>query len=265
MTRQKNGPFLLLVGAALIVGVLAWLVVGHLVERKIALGGLIFTLLFMVAATLADWFTREAKGKDRSWGERLRNPNWIARVGMSVFFGLGAGLFVQQFVQPTEFKLTLALLEKILAGQDEVSRKLDVLVAPAEWRAFDSIDGYWGEELHDCRVVYRFERREHALTITRVRKEEGMGDYQMTASIAQSGQGDVLNATLRETTAGDEAYGQALVFRYFDDGAVKRLGWLNETRAGAETKLEWCGALSDAALRSLALAPEASRESAPRQ
>lgn len=234
-----------LAGAALIVGILTWLVVGQLVKREIAFGGLLFTFLVMVAATLADWFTREGKVKAKSWKQRLNNPNWVARVGMSAFFGLGAGLFVQQFITPTDFDLLRRALERLQTGQENIETKLDTVVlqtAPKPWRAFDNIDGYWGEARHDCRVVYHFERRDHALRITLDRRETGMSDYRMTASIAQAGQGDVLNATLRESTAPDETYGQALVFTYFEDGAVKRLAWLNETRASAETKLEWCGA-----------------------
>lgn len=129
------------------------------------------------------------------------------------------------------------------AGQDRHDKKLDTVIkqtAPKPWRALANIDGYWGEERYDCRVVYHFERRDHGLTVTLVRKEPGMSDYKMTASITPSGQGDLLNATLRYSTMVDETYGQALVFTYFDDGAIKRLGWLNETRANAETKLESC-------------------------
>lgn len=245
MKPGKTWRWVVLLCAGLTICVLTWLVVGQLVRREVALGGLLFTFLVMTAATFADWFTREGKGKSKSWKQRLSNPNWIARVGMSAFFGLGAGLFVQQFVVPTDFDLLQRSLDRLHTGQGNIDRKLDTVViqtAPKPWRAFDNIDGYWGEERYGCRVVYRIERREHALTVTLVRKEPDMTDYRMTASVAQVGRGDVLNATLRESTAPDEAYGQALVFTYFDDGAIKRLGWLNETRSNAETKLEWCGA-----------------------
>ena len=122
------------------------------------------------------------------------------------------------------------------AAEEAASR-----LAPKPWRALEEIDGLWGEAQYGCRVVYRFERQDRALTVTLVRKDPGMGDYRMTASLAQTGEGDRLDAVLRTSTAPDETDGQALVFTYFSDGAVKRLGWLNETRSRAETRLEWCG------------------------
>jgi len=247
MTQRNSWRWVtLVIGAALIVGVLTWLVVGQLVRRDIAFGGLVFTFLVMAAATLADWFTRDGKGKSKTWKQRLNNPNWLARIGMSAFFGLGAGLFVQQFIQPTEFDLIRRAIERLQTGQDEVNRKIDITIrqtAPKPWRAFENIDGYWGEEQYNCTVIYRFERRDHALTITLVRKEPDMSDYRMTASIIQGGQGDVLNATLRQSTAPRDKYGDALVFSYFDDGAIRRLGWLNERYPNTDTKLEWCGGL----------------------
>ncbi len=230
---------------ALVIGILSWLVVGSLIGRKTAFGWLIVTFLVVVAATLADWFTRDSKGEVRGWA-RLRNPNWLARLGMSVFFGLGAGLFVQQFIAPTDFDLIRSDIGAVKVRQDETNRKLDEVVLntnPKPWRAFDSITGYWGEEQRDCQVIYRFERRDHGLVVTLIRKEPNMSDYNMVASIAPNGGGDVLNATLRTSTAPDEEHGQALVFTYTEDGAVKRLDWLNEDRSSAgPTRLEACGA-----------------------
>jgi hypothetical protein len=225
-----------------------------LVERKVAWGWLLFTFLVMVAATLADWFTRDGKGKSKTWKQRLANPNWVARVGMSAFFGLGAGLFVQQFIAPTEFDVLRGILNEIKAGQTETNTKLDEAnetlrrvedqTGPKPWRAFENIDGYWGEERHNCQVVYLIQRRDHALTVTLVRKEPDMGDYRMTASITRHGQGDVLNAVMRTSTEPDETDGQSLVFTYHSDGGqYQRLDWLNETRSNAGiVKLEPCGA-----------------------
>lgn len=243
--------------AALLIAILSWLVVGALVGRGVAIWGLLLSFAIIVLAALADWFTREDKSGATGWA-RLRSPRWLARLGMSIFFGLGMGLFAQQFVAPTEFDLVRKLLGDLKAGQQSIlagqavlrdgqaqaDRKLDTVIrqtAPRPWRAFDEIDGLWGEAQYDCRVVYRFERRDHALTVTLAKKDPGMSDYRMIASLAQTGQGDRLDAVLRSSTAEDETDGQALVFTYFDDGAVKRLAWLNETRSRVETRLEWCG------------------------
>lgn len=253
MRSLKTWRWIVTTTAALIIGGITWLVVGQLVRREIAFGGLVFTFLVIVGATLADWFARDRKGGTTTWKERLTSPNWVARAGMSAFFGLGAGLFVQQFITPTDNDIFRGLLNDIKAGQAETSAKLDTAnetlrrveeqTAAKPWRAFDNIAGYWGEERRNCQAVYRFERQGQGLTISVVKGAEILGNYRMTASITPGGQDDdPLRATLRSSTEADEVHGQALVFTYHDDGGgYRRLDWLNETRSDAGVlKLEPC-------------------------
>lgn len=240
--------------AAVIIGVLTWLVVGSLIARDVAWWGLGLVLIVAVAAVLAQWLTLGDKSGARGWA-RFKTPSGLARLGVSVFFGLGAGLFVQQFISPTEFELTQKALQglgadvrQVDAKVGDVSAKADVIIAqtaPRPWRAFDHVDGYWGEERRNCEAVYRFERRDHGLTVTLVKGAAILGDYRMTASIVPGGKDqDPLRATLRTSTEPDETHGQALVFTYHDDGGgYQRLDWLNESRSNAGVvKLEPCEA-----------------------
>ncbi len=226
---------LAVVAAIFVIAVLSWLVVGSLVGRRLAFWGLVFILAIVVIAGLADWFTREDQSGAEGWA-RLKSPRWLARAGMSVLFGLGMGLFAQQFIAPTEFDLTRVLLDDLRAGQDETHEKLDSLIdqsGPRTWRARENIAGHWGEEGGDCAVVYRFEHQDDSLTVTLVRKAPSMADYRMTATVA-GGEADALRATLRTSTEADETHGQALVFTYHHDGGDwRRLDWLNETRSEA--------------------------------
>jgi len=230
-------------------------------ERGVAFWGMLFSLAVALLAAAFDYYTRDDAGRARSWATRLKSPRWLARAGMSIFFGLSMALFAQQFVTPTDFDILKGLLDDLRAGQvrtshklddivdgqEEANRKLDAVVqhtAPKPWRGFENIDGWWGEEHGECKVVYRFERRDHGLVITLVRKEPAMADYRMTASITPHGQGDVVNAALRSSTSLDEGSGQALTFTYSDDGVTRRLDWLNETRTNAGAlKLEPCEAI----------------------
>ena len=228
---------LVLLALALIVGVLTWLFVGSLFERGVALWGLVFVILVAAVAGAADWFTRESHGI-KGWA-RLREPRSLARMVMAVLFGLGMALFAQSFLDPKE-------TDVIKAGVGEANRKLDTVIArtgPKPWRAFEAIAGDWGEEGGGCRVVYRFTRQDHGLSVDLVKGAEGLGAYRMTASIIPGGEGDVLRATLRSSTETDEPSGQALLFTYSDDGGgYRRLDWLNESRSDAGAlKLEPCG------------------------
>lgn len=175
----------------------------------------------------------------RGWRRWLTTKN-IAILFLAVVAGGGAVPLIAAVFTPAPAVEDHPgqIRDTTLQTNAEVKKLVD---RDADWPAFRNLQGYWGEERYGCRVVYHFERRDHGLTVTLVRKEPDMSDYTMTASITPSGHGDLLNATLRSSTMEDEKYGQALVFTYFDDGAIKRLGWLNETRSNAETKLEWCG------------------------
>lgn len=238
------GALVLLILAG-IAAVLTWLVAGSLFNRDVAVWGLGFTVLVAVAAGLADYFTRENTGNVQGWA-RLTDRRSLARLGMAIFFGLSTALFAQSFIEPKETDIIRMGVDRVEKGVDAISDKTDTIIAqtaPKPWRAFDNIDGYWGEERGDCRVVYRFERRDHGLIVTLARREAGMSEYRMTAGIIPKGEGDILRATLRSSTAADERSGDALVFTYADDGVTKRLDWLNETRSEAGAlKLEPCEA-----------------------
>lgn len=238
LTRwSKWGWIVAVVAGAIIVGFLTWLVAGSVAARGVPIWTILLTVLVGVAFGFADWYARGRFKTGEGW-RALKSRRWLAQLGMSIFFGLGAGLFVQQFIRPTEFDI-------LKAGQAKADRKLDTVIAqtaPKPWRAFDNLDGLWGEELGGCKVVYRFERRDHGLIVTLVRKEPDMADYRMTASLHPGGQGDVARATLKSSTASDETTGQTLVFTYANDGVTERLDWLNENRSNAGAlKLEPCG------------------------
>lgn len=243
MKHLRSFGWLAFVSAVAIIGSITWFVVGQLVKRDIAWWGLALTLVVIIAATLSDWATRESKDNAKGWA-RFKSPNWLARLGMSSFFGLSTGLFVQQFVAPTDFDLTQRVLGTIRSDLRQLNSKADTIIAqtaPRPWRAFDNIDGLWGEQGQSCRVAYRFGRRDHGLTIVLERRQPGMRDYSMTASIAPDGRGDILRATLRSSTEPDEVSGQALIFSYTNDGVLEQLEWLNETRsADGPLKLERC-------------------------
>lgn len=234
------GGVLALLVLAIISAGLTWMFVGSLFSRGVAVWGLGFIVLVAVAAGLADYFTRENTGEVRGWA-RLTNRRALARLAMSIFFGLGMALFAQSFFEPKDTDI-------IRAGVDEANTKLDdilVQTGPKAWRAFDNVAGFWGEERQNCAVVYRIVRQDHGLSVELVRKAADMGGYRMTASIVPGGEGDVLRATLRTSTESDETPGQALVFTYSDDGGgYRRLDWLNETRSDAGAlKLEPCEAM----------------------
>ncbi len=234
------GGVLALLVLALIAGVLTWLFVGSLFSRGVAIWGLGFIVLVAVAAGLADFFTRESPKGVMGWAQ-LTNKRSIARLAMSILFGLCTALFAQSFLEPKDSDI-------IRAGVEDANTKLDTIMVqtgPRGWRAFDNVAGYWGEERQDCRVVYRIVRQDHGLTIELVRKAPDMADYGMTASIVPGGEGDVLRATLRSSSEADEPPGQALVFTYSDDGGgYRRLDWLNESRSNAGAlKLEPCEAV----------------------
>jgi hypothetical protein len=172
----------------------------------------------------------------------LLEPRRIAVLFGAVIAGFGAVVLgLTLFDPPGAVEDRPRQIQEDAAAARKAAEEAASRLAPKPWRAFEEIDGLWGEAQYGCRVVYRFERQDKALTVTLVRKDPGMSDYRMTASLAQTGEGDRLDAVLRTSTAPDETDGQALVFTYFSDGAVKRLGWLNETRSRAETRLEWCG------------------------
>lgn len=111
------------------------------------------------------------------------------------------------------------------------------------WRAFDNIEGYWGEANGGCAVIYRFEQRgaegDHSLLITRVLSDPGMGPYEMTADIAEPGEGDILRAELLTSNAPEETEGATLVFTYANNGSAESLVWDNRTNV-VVTPLDRC-------------------------
>lgn len=224
------GGLLVIVGLAVIAAVLTLLFVGSLFKRDVALWGLIFTVGVAMAGGLADWLTRVDDSGAQGWS-RLTNPRWLARLGMAVFFGLGVALFAQSFIAPTEEDLIRTDIGEVRTDVGEVGDKIDVVIAqtgPRPWRAFDNIDGLWGEE--GCHVAYRFDRTDHILKVDLVRREPGMSDYSMVATILPDGEGDVLNATVERSSEADER-GSSLVFTYMGGEAFERLNWRNKAHA----------------------------------
>lgn len=232
---RLSGGLLMLLALAVVAGTLTFLSVDSLFKRDVALWGLVATMLAGIAAGIFDWFTRETPAEIRGWS-RFSNPRWLARLGMSILFGLGIALFAQSFVSPTDSDLIRSDLGRVDARVQGIHRDTRTLLertTPAPWAVFENITGLWGEANGDCRVVYRFERIDHGLIVELASHEPDMADYRMTASIHTGGHGNALRATLRSSTAADERDGDGLLFAYFNDGLIERLDWLNETRSAA--------------------------------
>ena len=241
VSRSKPLAWAALVVVAGCAGLFAYLGVTRAVEKDGGPWVQVLVVVLGLGAAIAHFVvTSPQTGRRdlRGWLE----PRRIAVLFGAVVAGFGAvAMGLTLFDPPNAVEDRPRQIQEDAAAARKAAEEAASRLAPKPWRAFDEIDGLWGEAQHNCRVVYQFAKRGHALTVTLVRKEPGMSDYRMTASLAQTGQGDRLDAVLRTSTAADEGHGQALVFTYFDDGAVKRLDWLNEDRPEKETKLDWCG------------------------
>lgn len=94
-------------------------------------------------------------------------------------------------------------------------------------RIVQKLPGQWGEA--GCGVIYRFQLIEGAVLIDLVRKQPGMADYSMAASITPGGANDEIHAVIERTTEPGEAQ-TPLVFTYVGTGGGERLTWLNRSQ-----------------------------------
>lgn len=185
--------------------------------------------LGLAAAAAALFADNAAPVPSRHWTAWLK-PRPIAILFLAVFAGFGAMTNALTLFQPRP-----AVESSPGAIENGVGQILAEVKPPRITpRIRQKLPGIWGET--GCRVTYRFDVREKAVTVVSLRRPSGTNPYRLVASIV-SESGDELNVTGEEPEA---ARGMSATFTYRSNSVVERLTW-NDRAGSVPLELDRCG------------------------